>query len=612
MLDGQCDAALVLGAEWREGGHVGAFVGCRRHEGSIQIGKVFGDRQHRRTVQFRFGREGFRHIGSCQARGTTRRRLLGLVELLESHSAPNREAAQQHWDHQAPSPDLEPALLEFLWVELVFAPPRCGIQTTVGRPRTATSGLIGVLSSSTRAEPRCHPAVADDVDRAILAEGPRRGSGPFAGQHTIWRQYEAPEGPCIDPRPTLEILLPGQIPEVVERRPVRPVLASNAVVSAAILDLGAALGEGAPRGELIELAFCRVIRQLPTEEVGDVVHRSEVVLLGEGLEPLAASPAAHPHSLSPFGRGEASAPCDTAALGSAPMQRPRPLAPIPAELVFIVAAVSLYVGAGQAVLLFDRLGAVGVAWARTVIAACVLLAWRRPPLGRPREWTTAASFGLVTTGMNTAFYLSADELPLGTAVAVEFLGPVSVAAIGRRSRRNLGALGITMSGVCLMVEAEWTGSAGGVAWALLAATLWGAYILAAERIGRRDRGLDELAVGLGVSAIVFAPVAALTGPGVGAISLPSDLVALTIVGVLSSVVPYGLDQLTMPRLGPARFAHLSAILPTTAVVIAAIVLGQSPGIAEIAGVALVSVGIRFGEREPPPDQEDAIRAAPAM
>ncbi|NCD20528.1 MAG: hypothetical protein EOL89_11245, partial [Actinobacteria bacterium] len=95
--------------------------------------------------------------------------------------------------------------------------------------------------------------------------------------------------------------------------------------------------------------------------------------------------------------------------------------------LFILGAVTQYVGAALAVGLFETMPAPTVAWWRIAIAAVVLLAWRRPWRRLPREtWGAAALFGVVLAAMNVAFYIAIDHIPLGTAVSIEFVGPVTV------------------------------------------------------------------------------------------------------------------------------------------------------------------------------------------
>jgi inner membrane transporter RhtA len=271
-------------------------------------------------------------------------------------------------------------------------------------------------------------------------------------------------------------------------------------------------------------------------------------------------------------------------------------------------AVSQYIGSSFAVKLFAHVPAAGVAWLRVLSAAVALAAWRRP-------WRTAwtaqrarlvVAFGVTLAVMNLTFYLAIARLPLGTAVAIEFSGPIAVAALGSRTRRDLTALALAVAGVLLLADVHFEGSPGGVAFALAAGLLWALYIVLGHRVAA-DRGIrpqDGLAAGMAVGAVALAP--ALVGPASPAFGDPALLAACVAVGLASSVVPYGLEQLAMRRLPRARFALLLSLLPATAAVVGAIILGQVPTAVEACGIALVVVASNLrshGEADPrqPPD-----------
>jgi inner membrane transporter RhtA len=270
----------------------------------------------------------------------------------------------------------------------------------------------------------------------------------------------------------------------------------------------------------------------------------------------------------------------------------------------VVGAVSQYVGASIAVKLFDRLDAAGVAWLRVLTAALVLLAWRRPrwrgwPAGR---WRAVVAFGVSLAAMNLCFYLAIERLPLGTAVAIEFSGPIAVAALGARRGRNIAAVGLAVAGVVLLADVRWEASPAGVGFALAAASLWAGYIVVGSRLGGPGgaagpggagaSGLDGLAVASVVGALVIAPVGAPALSGV-----TGAVVGLCgVVGLLSNVVPYALDQLVFPRLAPSHFALLSTLLPATAALTGAVVLGQWPTGVEAAGIGLVIAAVAITER----------------
>jgi inner membrane transporter RhtA len=262
---------------------------------------------------------------------------------------------------------------------------------------------------------------------------------------------------------------------------------------------------------------------------------------------------------------------------------------LPPQSLFVVGAISQYLGSAFAVLLFASVPAAGVAWLRVVAAAGVLVAWRRP---WQTAWTGArlrlvAAFGFALALMNLCFYLAIDRLPLGTAVAIEFCGPIAVAALGSRTRRDAAALALATTGVLALADVHLAGSPGGLALALAAGAFWSVYIVLGHRVAS-DHGIrpqDGLALGMAIGAVGVAPV--LVPSAVPALVSPPLLAACLLVGVASSVVPYALEQVAMRRLPRARFALLLALLPATATVVGAAVLGQVPGLLEAAGIALV-------------------------
>ncbi|AYF79201.1 EamA family transporter [Nocardia yunnanensis] len=269
-------------------------------------------------------------------------------------------------------------------------------------------------------------------------------------------------------------------------------------------------------------------------------------------------------------------------------------------LLFVAGGVSLYLGAALGVHLFDTVEPATVAWLRAAAAAVALLGWRRPwRAGWTRRTVlVAGGFGVVTVGMNIAFYEAIARIPLGTAVAIEFLGPITVAALGSRRPRDVLAVVLVVAGVLLLVGVSTDARPLGVGFALVAAALWAGYILLGKRVADAGSGLDALAVGMAVAAAGLAPILVtsqlLLRPAVFAD--PSTWLLGVGVGVLSSAVPYGLDQLVLRTVGRARFALLLALLPATAAVVGAIALAQRPTLAELGGMVLVMAALLLTAR----------------
>jgi inner membrane transporter RhtA len=266
-----------------------------------------------------------------------------------------------------------------------------------------------------------------------------------------------------------------------------------------------------------------------------------------------------------------------------------PLDRLPPQALFVMGAISQYVGAALAVLLFAKVPAAGVAWLRVLASAGVLVAWRKPwhTAWTARRLKVVIAFGLVLATMNVTFYLAIDRLPLGTAVAIEFCGPIAVAAFGSRTRRDAGALALATIGVLALADVHLAGSPDGLAFAVTAGVAWAGYVVLGHRMAADDgiRPQDGLALGMGIGALAYAPI--LLSSSLPAWRDPVLLAACIAVGILSSAVPYALEQIAMRRLPRPRFALLLALLPATATVVGALILGQVPTPVEAAGIALV-------------------------
>lgn len=278
---------------------------------------------------------------------------------------------------------------------------------------------------------------------------------------------------------------------------------------------------------------------------------------------------------------------------------------VPAPLLFVFSGLTQYAGAAVAVGLFARLGAPDVGWWRIALAALVLVVWRRP---WRRTWTRrdlawSAVFGVVLAAMNIAFYVAIDHLPLGTAVAIEFCGPVAVAAVTGRTWRERVAIVVAGAGVVLLAGVTLESGLPrddvviGLGAILAAAACWAAYIVLGRRVARAGSGVDGLAVGMAAGSLLFAPF--FVGSSGSVVLDPALLVLLLVVAVCSSVVPYGLEQVVLRHLSAATFAVLLALLPATAAIIGAVMLRQVPTWPELVGLVLVSGAIAMTARGAP-------------
>jgi inner membrane transporter RhtA len=193
--------------------------------------------------------------------------------------------------------------------------------------------------------------------------------------------------------------------------------------------------------------------------------------------------------------------------------------------------------------------------------------------------------------MNSVFYLAIDRLPLGTVGAIEFLGPIALAAVGARSGRNLAALALAAGGVYLLTDLHLAGEPLGIGLAFANCLLFVLYVVLGHRIAQDGgtAGIDRLGAAMLIALVVVSP----WGFAEASVAFrePRLLAAGTGVGLCSSVIPYVCDQLAMARVPRATFALLLALLPACATIIGLLVLRQIPGPVEMAGVALVVSGV---------------------
>jgi inner membrane transporter RhtA len=275
---------------------------------------------------------------------------------------------------------------------------------------------------------------------------------------------------------------------------------------------------------------------------------------------------------------------------------------VPPQAWFVVSAVFHYLGPAFAVLLFDRVAVLGVAWLRIASAALVFAVWRRP-WRRLRDLDAGArrlvaAWGATLALMNACFYTAIDHLPLATVAAIEFLPVVALAAIGARTAWNVAAIGLAAAGVACLTHVRLEVAPLGLAFAAANAALFALYIVLADRVAKHAAivGVDGLALAMGVALVVITPIGG--AAAVPALADPTALAAGIGVGVSSSVIPYVADQLVLGGIPRATYALLVALLPATAAVIGIVVLAQVPQALEAAGVALVIAGVAV-HREPP-------------
>jgi inner membrane transporter RhtA len=260
------------------------------------------------------------------------------------------------------------------------------------------------------------------------------------------------------------------------------------------------------------------------------------------------------------------------------------------------------VGLALSLGLIDQIGVEGAAWLRLVWAGVLLLIIVRP---RPSAFTrttflTSVVLGVVTAAVTLLFMAAVARIPLGTASALEFLGPLGVAVLQGRGRNRFVWPGLAAVGVVLLTQ-PWAGAIDplGVLYALAAAVCWGSYILLTQRVGDGVEGVNGLAVSMGVAAVFSTLV-------VGSSVIPRITPEILLFGIglaiLLPVVPFTLELMALRRLTTASFGTLMSLEPAFAMLIGFLVLSQVPGAVGVVGICLVVVaGIgaaRAGARAP--------------
>lgn len=266
---------------------------------------------------------------------------------------------------------------------------------------------------------------------------------------------------------------------------------------------------------------------------------------------------------------------------------------VPPQAWFGVSAIFHYLGPSFAVLLFPAVGVLGVAWLRIASAAFLFAPTTRPwrlwaRIGGRERWLLVA-LGACLALMNCSFYLALARLPISLVAAIEFVGIIGLALHGMRTRRNLIALLVAMTGVFLLIDIGWSDNWIGLFWAVLNGLLFIVYVVLGHRAARTGAGIERLGAAMAIAFVIVFPIGALQA--VSALVRPVLLLAGIGVGICSSVIPYVCDQLAMARLPRASFALLLTLLPASATVIGAIVLAQIPTWRDLIGIVFVMSGV---------------------
>jgi inner membrane transporter RhtA len=253
--------------------------------------------------------------------------------------------------------------------------------------------------------------------------------------------------------------------------------------------------------------------------------------------------------------------------------------------MILASASSIQLGAALATTTFDTISPVSAVGVSYVFAALFLLAVFRPRVaGWSRQrWHDVVALGLVATMASSFLFLALDHLPLGSAVTIQFLGPLGLAIWTGRRRGVLVAAALALIGVALVSGATPSDDLVGIGFALVAALGWALYVIVAPRVSRGGAG-DGLAVAMCITAVALLPFSLAAVPELGDLEL---LGVLAVTGVFARALPFRLELAALWRLAPAKAGILFSVEPAIAALVGAVALGQGMELSQVVGILAV-------------------------
>ncbi|QIL84527.1 DMT family transporter [Vibrio sp. HDW18] len=249
-----------------------------------------------------------------------------------------------------------------------------------------------------------------------------------------------------------------------------------------------------------------------------------------------------------------------------------------AMLSLFAAMITIQSGASIAKQLFPLVGPGGTVALRISLSALILLLIFRPWRARLSlpQWRSMLIYGASLGGMQLSFYFAIERIPLGIGVALEFSGPLLLALLSSKRKKDLIWVACAILGiVCLLPDMNGVDALDpiGVLLALTAGTCWAGYIWFGQRAGSVASGGVTVAIGMLVAAVIYLPIA--TQLATASIFNWSILPMALLVAVMSSAVPYSLEMIALSRLSTQHFSVLMSLEPAIAAIAGLAILGES-------------------------------------
>lgn len=269
----------------------------------------------------------------------------------------------------------------------------------------------------------------------------------------------------------------------------------------------------------------------------------------------------------------------------------RPVRPaLYAPLLVLGSMLSIAIGASTAKGIFPLLGPAGTAFVRVGVAAIVLLAlWRpwRATLSRLQA-VPIVTYGIILGILNLTFYEAMARLPIGIAIAIEFLGPLSIAFYMSRGRLDILWASLALIGVALLLpltSLQRSIDPVGIGFALMSAAAWGCYIVVGKKAGTSMHPGYATAIGTTVGFLSIAPFGALTA---WQTEWTSSLIFTAIaIGVLSSAIPFSLEMVALKHLDSKTFGILLSLEPALGALAAFLMLSEKISIIQCLAIGCV-------------------------